>query len=159
MAEIPDDFDEFKMAKLAREMAMAIRPAAAIYADFGIDPEIFYQVQKHEFYKRAKEQFALEWNSTLSAADRVKMVSATAAEQGLPVITRRMLNPNEPFMSSLTAFKQLCQNAGIGDPKFEQKSSERFVITINLGGDDVKTYDKSIAPEGKTIDLIAQKDS
>lgn len=145
------DLDEYAMAKLAREMAMCIRNYKDIFADFGITEEDYYEIGKNEFYKRAKEQFALEWNSTLSTADRVKITSAAGAEQGLLTITKRMLDPHEPFPGVLSAFKQLCQNAGIGDPKTSPaNASERFVITINMGA-DVEHYDKSITVDANDI--------
>jgi hypothetical protein len=152
------DLDEYAMAKLAREMAMAIRNYKDIFADFGITEEDYYEIAKHDFYKRAKEQFALEWNSTLSTSDRVKITSAAGAEQGLLAVTRRMLDPNEPFTGVLTAFKQLCQNAGIGDPKAEQKPTDRFVITINLGA-DTETFNKSVAIDVNDVDLSSKKDT
>jgi hypothetical protein len=148
------DLNEFAMAKLAREMAMNIRNYQAIFADFGITEEDYYEIAKHEFFKRAKEQFALEWNSTLSAADRVKLTSATAAEEILAVITKRALNKDEPLAGVLGTFKQVCQNAGIGDPKAEQKPNERFVITINLGA-DTEHYNKSVDITPNDVDLTA----
>lgn len=152
------DLDEFAMAKLAREMAMAIRNYKDIFADFNITEEEYYEIAKHDFYKRAKEQFALEWNSALSAAERVKLISASYAEEVLPIVTRRAMNRDEPLVSVLGAFKQLCQNAGIGDPKNQTaNAAERFVITINMGA-DVEHYDKSIAINANDIDVSAAKD-
>jgi hypothetical protein len=150
------NLNEFAMAKLAREMAMCIRNHNDIFADFGISEEDYYTISKNEFYKRAKEQFSLEWNSTLSAADRVKLISASFAEEVLPVIAGRALDKDEPLVNVLGTFKQLCQNAGIGDPKAEQKPNERFVITINLGSDVegkpvVEHFDKSIAVDANDI--------
>lgn len=152
------DLDEYAMAKLAREMAMAIRNYKDIFADFGITEEDYYEIGKNPFYLRAKEQFTLEWNSTLSTHDRVRITSAAGAEQGLLAITKRMLDPNEPFPGVLGAFKQLCQNAGIGDPKTEQKPSDRFVITINLGA-DTETYNKSVAIDANDVDLSPKRDT
>lgn len=151
------DLNEFAMAKLAREMAMAIRNHHAIFQDFGITEEDYYEVSKNEFYKRAKEQFALEWNSALSAAERVKLISASYAEEVLPVITRRAMREDEPLPGVLGTFKQLCQNAGIGDPKNPMvNAAERFIISINMGG-DVEHFDKSIEPTTVDMDLVATK--
>jgi hypothetical protein len=144
------DLDEFAMAKLAREMAMCIRNYKDIFADFGITEDDYYEIGKNEFYKKVKEQFAIEWNSTLSAADRARLISASYAEELMPTVGRRALDPNEPFANVIAAYKQFCQNAGIGDPKSEQKSNERFVITINLGA-DTERYDKSIAVDVNDI--------
>jgi hypothetical protein len=154
------DLDEYAMAKLAREMAINIRNYKDIFADFGITEEDYYEICKVDFFKRAKEQFALEWNSAMSAADRVKLTSATAAEEILPIVTKRALDPNEPLVSVLGTFKQVCQNAGIGDPNVEQKPSERFIININLGA-DTEHYNKSVAIDANDVspDSKAIKDA
>ena len=89
------DLSETALAKLAREMAINIRNYKDIFDDFKITEEDYYEICKLDFFKRAKEQFALEWNSALSAADRVKLTSATSAEEILPVVTRRALDPSE----------------------------------------------------------------
>lgn len=152
------DLDEFAMAKLAREMAMCIRNYKDIFEDFGISEEDYYEIAKNNFYKRAKEQFALEWNSALSAADRVRLISASYAEEVLPVVTRRAMSRDEPLVGVLGTFKQLCQNAGIGDPKVTpSNASERFVITINMGA-DVEHYDKSISIDANDISPPAEVD-
>jgi hypothetical protein len=152
---MPDSMDEFRMAALAREMAMNIRPYHEIFKLFDLTEESFYEVAKHPFYVRASEQFLLEWNSSLSANERVKLISAAYAEQGLPVVGRRMLDPKESFVGVLDAFKSLCRNAGIGNDKSDGKpASERFLIQINLGADVngnpvIEKYDKPL-----TIDAV-----
>ena len=116
------------MAKLAREMAMNIRHYQAMFADFGITEEDYYEIEQElEFFKRAKEQFALEWNSALSAADRVKMTSATAAEEVLATITKRMLNPQEPLPQRARRVQAAVPERRHRRPQgSEQKPSERF---------------------------------
>jgi len=147
------DLNEASIAQLAREMTMAIRNHTAIFADFGITEEDYYEISKSDYYKRVREHYAIEWNSALSAADRVKLISASYAEVGLPVMGRRMLDPNEPLDRALDTFKQLCKNAGIGDAKSDGKTaSERFVITINLGA-DVEHYNKSVAIDANDVNL------
>jgi hypothetical protein len=138
------DLDEFALAKLAREMAMNIRTYQSIFADFGITEEDYYEIQKIEFYKRAKEQFALEWNSALSVYDRTKLKAATTVEEGLQKLGQRMLREDEPLASVTDVAKLMARIAGMGEPKTEKaNSSERFVITINMGA-DTEHYDKSI---------------
>lgn len=138
------DMDEFAMAKLAREMAMGIRNYKKIFEDFSITEEDYYEISKHEFFKRAKEHFALEWNSALSTNQRIKLMSAAAAEEGLLTLGRRILNENEPLPAVVEAHKLLTRNAGMGEGADTGNSSDRFVITINLGA-DTEHYDKSIA--------------
>jgi hypothetical protein len=147
------ELNETSMAGLAREMAMNIRPYKAVFADYSISEEEYYEICKHEFYQKAKEQYALAWNSTASAADRIKLISAAYAEQGLPVVTRTMLAPGTHPTVVLDTFKQLCKNAGLGENKPNPSGeSERFVITINLGG-DIEKHNKSIEVNPQDVDL------
>lgn len=145
------DLDETAIAQLAREMVMAIRNHEKIFADFGINENDYYEIAKTDYYRRVKDHYTLEWNSALSAADRVKLISASYAEQALPIMGKRMIDPKEPMGVALDTFKQFCKNAGIGDPKVSDvAASEKFVITINLGADTkgnpvIEHYEKPIA--------------
>jgi hypothetical protein len=155
--EPPDqNLDEVAVAKLAREMAMAIRSYTVIFADFGISEQDFYEISKLPFYKRAFEQFTLEWNSALSTNERVKLISAAYLEQALPRLGGRMMS-DESLSAATEVAKLFSRNAGLGgDPK-EAKSNEKFVITINLGEDDTKTYSKSIEPDQPSFGLSKSK--
>jgi hypothetical protein len=146
------DFTETQLAQLAREMAMNIRNYKKVFADFNITEEDYYEICKIDFFKRAKDQYTIEWNSAISTADRVRLISAAYAEATLPTIGRRMLNSEEPLAAVIDAGKYLVKNAGIGEPKAGSGSSERFVIQINLGADEngkeiVEVYDKSTRPD------------
>jgi hypothetical protein len=158
---IPDHFDEFAMAKLAREMAMNIRNYKTIFEDFGIDEEQYYEIAKHEFFKRAKEQFAIEWNSALSANDRVKLIMAAYTEEMLPKIGAGALDDSKPLSDRLAVFNSFCKGAGIGEAKPNGNGAERFVININMGG-DIEHYDKAIAidvtPENPVKAAVAERD-
>jgi hypothetical protein len=158
---IPNGFDEFAMAKLAREMAMAIRDYKTIFEDFGIDEEQYYEIAKHEFFKRAKEQFAIEWNSALSANDRVKLIMAAYTEEMLPKMGASALDDNKPLSDRTAIFQMFMKGAGIGDAKPNASSSERFVININMGG-EVEHYDKAVAidvtPENPVKAVVAERE-
>lgn len=147
---MPVDLDEFALAKLAREMAMNIRNYKTVFEDFGITEEDYYEIEKIEFYKRAKEQFTLEWNSVLSVADRVKLKSAVLSEEVLHTFGKRMLRETTPTEDVVNGLKLLCKNAGIGEGKEGTANAERFVITINMGA-DTEHYDKSITIDAKDI--------
>lgn len=149
------ELNETTIAQLAREMVMNIRPYKVVFEDFGITEEAFYEIAKTEYYQRVKDHYTLEWNSALSAADRVRLISASFAEQGLTIMGQRMKDPTEPLTSALDTFKTFCKNAGIGvDNKAAPTASERFVITINLGA-DTEHYNKSIEINPNDTDLPA----
>jgi hypothetical protein len=157
------ELDEIKLAKLARELAMNVRPYQDVFKDFGITETDYYEISKLEFFIRAKEQFTLEWNATTSTADRVKIGSLAYLEQILPAITRRALDLKEPLPAATDVAKLLARNAGIGEAKSEAKgASERFVITINLGADTegkpvIEKYDKSLTVDAHDIDPAAAR--
>lgn len=138
------DLDEIQMAKLARELAMNIRPYTAVFAEFGID-EIDYQlIEKNGFFRKVKEQFTQEWNSSLSTEERLRIGSLAYLEQLFPIITRRAMKEDANLSASTDVSKVLMKAAGVGEPKGDKVNTDRFVITINLGA-DTETYDKSIA--------------
>lgn len=143
---MPVELDEFVLAKLAREMVMNIRPVPVVLADFGLDENGFYEISKNDFYKRAEQQFALEWNSALTVNERIKLISAAYLEQALPRLAQRMTG-DEPLAAASEVAKLFSRNAGLGEVKADAKSSERFQITINLGAAHKEVYDKAIAIE------------
>jgi hypothetical protein len=137
------DLDEIILAKLAREMVMNIRNYQAVFADYGIDEQDYYEIEKNDFYKKAKETFAIEWNASISTEDRLKIGSLAYLEQLVPVITRRAMKDDANLVASTEVGKLLSKMAGVGEMKVEKNLAERFIININLGA-DTETYDKSI---------------
>lgn len=138
------DLDETQLAKLARELVMNIRNYQNVFADFGIDESDYQRIEKLEFFRKVKEQFAIEWNAATSTEERVRIGSLAYVEQILPVITRRAMKEDANLGAATDVGKLLMKAAGVGEPKNEKVNTERFVIQINLGG-DVETYDKPIA--------------
>jgi len=137
------DLDDVTLAKLAREMVMNIRNYQAVFTDFGISEEDYYEIEKNDFYKRVKEQFAQEWNSSLSTKDRLRIGSLAYLEQLLPAITRRALRAEESLAASTEVGKLLEKIGSVGEQKGEKPAGERFVININLGA-DVERFDEAI---------------
>jgi hypothetical protein len=137
------DLDEVQLAKLARELVMNIRNYAKVFEDYGITEEDYQLIEKNEFYRKVREQFAVEWNSALSTEERIRLVNLAYFEQLSPVLTRRAMQPDTNLGASTDVGKLLMKAAGIGEVKNEKSVAERFVITINLGA-DVEHYDKSI---------------
>lgn len=146
------DLDEARMGQLAHEMVRNIRNYKLVFADFGITEEDYYEIAKNDYYKKIKEQLALEWNSTSSSVERIKLESLAYYEQLMPALTKRALEPTTPLMAANDTAKLLAKTGGIGEAKVNAASAaERFVITINLGADVegkpvIEHYDKAIEP-------------
>src|SRR4029077_1651614 len=130
------DLDDAAMARLAREIAMNIRPVVEILDDYGLDETSFYELNtRNAFFQKVRDQFAIEWNATTSATDRVRAVSAAYLEQALPPPARRMMQAEEPLPAVTEVAKLFGRNAGLGEPKLDRASAEKFSIVINLGND------------------------
>jgi len=138
------DLDESTLAKLAREIVMNIRNYKETFETFGITEEDYYEIEKNEFFKKVKEQFAIEWNATTSTSERLKVGAMAYFEQLLPRLTRRAIAGEDTLAASTEVGKLLMKTAGMGEQtKGEPNLAERFVITINMGGDTEK-FDKPL---------------
>ena len=138
------DLDETAMAMLAREMAMNIRNYKVIFDEFGITEEEYYEISKIDFFKRAKEQFSIEWNSALSTVDRTRLKAAAGTEELMGPLIQRALRETEPLAACIETAKWASKIAGLGEGAAEAPKSDRFVIQINMGS-DVELIDKPIA--------------
>jgi hypothetical protein len=154
--------DEATLAKLAREVAMNVRPLKDIIADYGLSKAAYEQVEAIEFFKRAKDQFTLEWNSTLSTEDRLKFCSLASLELLMPKLTARAMSREEPLTSATEVSKTLMKISGIGEKDDHRRPSDRFVIQINLGAGQkgatvVEKYNRSIEANANDIDLSVKE--
>src|SRR4051812_28829465 len=137
------DLDESAMAKLARELVMGIRNYKVVFAEFGIDETDYQLIEKNDFFRKVKEQFAVEWNSALSTEERLRFGSLACLEQLTPIITKRAMKEDANLAAATDVSKVLMKMGGIGEMRAEKSTAERFVITINLGA-DTETFNKSI---------------
>jgi hypothetical protein len=159
------DLNEQQMAQLAREMVMGIRNYQAIFADFNISEEDYYEIAKTDYYKKIKDHLTVEWNSTVSTADRIRLQGQAGTEVLMPVAIKRALQATEPLTSIIETMKMVAKIGGIGEVKVNpQSAADRFVITINLGA-DTEHYNKSIEinpndvnlGNDKKVELISEK--
>jgi hypothetical protein len=147
------DLNEQQMARLAGEMVRNIRNYKLVFADFGITEEDYYEIAKNDYYKKIKDQYTLEWNSTTSTADRIRLQGQAGTEVLMPVAIQRAIQGNEPLAAVIETLKMTARIGGIGNEKNEPKNAnDRFVITINLGADVdgkqvIEHYDKTVAIE------------
>ncbi len=134
------DIDQAKLAKLARERVMNLKPLDAILNVFDLSKKQFAEIEARPDYQRIVEHYAIEWNSALSTPDRVKLRSATTVEDNMEILSTRMVDPTTPLTASVETMKLFAKLAGLGEKKDEMPSSEKFIITINLGEDKTITY-------------------
>lgn len=124
------------LAKLAREVVMQIRDLDDILAAFCITPEQYAAIAALPFFKHALEAISIEWNSSLSTAQRIKLSSQAILEDSLTKLGARMTDEKETLPAVVEAGKLFAKLGGVGEADKSQTIGEKFTININLGGDN-----------------------
>jgi hypothetical protein len=136
------------LAKLAREMAMDIKERSAILTEFKLsETQYDFLEANNEFYKAALHAACIEWHAPLSTQERIKVEAAAILEDSLPGLGARMQNKGEGLPGVIEAAKLFAKVAGVGEREVGPgNSGERFVINIDLGGDQKITVETAPAP-------------
>jgi hypothetical protein len=157
-------FDQFKLAALARDLAMGLKDVPDVLKDYGITEGMVHELEQIPFFQQALQAALLEWNGPLNTKARVELASAALVEKGLTVLGARMTNKEEPLNSCVDVGRFLAKLAGIGEKQVEQSESDRVVVTINLGADQKLTFDKAVkadlpkdvTPEQRALEAITK---
>jgi hypothetical protein len=136
-----------ELSKLAREMAMDIKERHVILKEFGLtETQHDYLEANNEFYKAALHAACAEWHAPLSTPERIKIEAAAILEDSLPGLGARMQNKSEGLPGVVEAAKLFAKVAGVGEREAGGAvSGERFVISIDLGGDQKITLSAETA--------------
>lgn len=146
------ELSNYDLAKLAREIAMNIKPLDAVLSLYKITPEQYEKIKVHEFFARALDQFIIEWNSAKSVHDRIRIESAIILEDAMPGLAGRMAKESESLASVVETGKLLANLSGIGKEKERGNPGDKFSITINLGEDTKLKFEKDITPAAPKTD-------
>lgn len=139
-----------QLAKLAGELANGTFNHIKVIRSYGLTFEQFEQyIVPNPFFKQAYDAAVIEWNAANSTAKRIKLRSAAALEQSLPVLHSRMVNTSETLPAAVETAKLFAKLAGVGEEKQGQISGEKFTISINIG---TKKIEQEVHP---TIDVNA----
>jgi hypothetical protein len=146
------DLSPQTLAALAREIAMDIKEPATILAAYGLTTAQYERIKAIPFFTRALELATIEWTSALKTPDRLRIEAAATLEDALPAIGVRMKNPMELLTAVVEAGKLFSKIAGVGEAAAPGTGApgEKFVININLGGDEKLHFVKDVTPiQGK----------
>lgn len=158
----PIKLDAVELSRLARQIAMDLRERVDILKEFNLTESQYDFLEAHnDYYKNALQAACIEWHSPLSTMERVKLQSAAILEESLPAIGARMQNKGEGLPGVVEAAKFFAKNAGIGERDTGGAGSgERFVINIDLGGDQKITVStEEVAPAdhlGSSVSALLQ---
>jgi hypothetical protein len=163
-ADVANPYTIQTIAALVRDLAMNMYDLDYILVKHGLTQDEYDGLRENEFFKRAMEVAATEWNSPMSTNKRLAMQAAIGLEDAMPVMAARMLKNNEPVQNIIEIAKIFTKIAGVGEDKAAAVPTEKFHITIDLGG-DIQRFEKNrplqtiqSQPEGAgpRIDLSAE---
>lgn len=119
---------------LAREVAMELEDVDVIIQRKQITKSQYEKILNNPFYKKVLEAEREIWRSTLNAEQRLRIHAAFMLENALPDYYRRVKDPSENLNAVTEGIKTFAKIAGIGEKNTQQGSSEKFLISINIGG-------------------------
>lgn len=145
VAPIEASFNDNSVLRLAREIAMDMRPLEDVLAAQGISPASWESISKTAKFQDYLLQFANEWNSAINTAERVKLKSLAFIEESLPEFYARAHCPKETLNAKVEVLKTVSRLAGLGGPVEGSISGERLSVTINLGADQQVKIEKTMS--------------
>lgn len=137
------------LASLARDVAMNIKERHVVLKDHGLTQAQYdYLEAYNEFYINALKAACLEWHAPLSTAQRISVEAQAILEDSLLDLGARMRNKSEGLPGVIEAAKFFSKIAGVGERAVGSGDvGERFVINIDLGGDQKLTLSTAQVPQ------------
>ena len=136
--EVADPYTIQSIAALVRDLAVNMYDLDYILKKHGLTQDEYDGLCRNDFFKRAMEVAATEWHSPMSTNKRLAMQAAIGLEDAMPTMAARMMKQNEPVQNIIEIAKIFTKIAGVGDEKTTAPPTEKFHITIDLGGDIVR---------------------
>lgn len=140
-------YDEMKLIKLARQIAMGIKDMGEVLFDHGLDFRDFERIKKLPIFKRVLEEEVKAWEAADNVHNRIQLKSAAMLEEFLPELYARLNDVKEPLMGKIKALEnlaKLAQAPGFNGNEVQASfnPSDRVQVVINLGSDTNGNYSK-----------------
>ena len=148
-------YDDMKLVKLAREIAMGIKDLPDILFDNGLVQYEFEAIQQLPHFNKMLAAELAAWGSAVNTGERVKLKAGAMIEEYLPELYARLNDRDEPLMGKIKAMELISKMAGFGQSDIPQAGApgDRVQVIINLGADYKLEYQKQLP--AKVIDHVA----
>jgi len=148
----PTVYDEVKLVKLARQIAMGIKDLPDVLFANDLTQREFEEISQLPHFNRILEAELREWARLDSAEDRVRVKAAAMIEEFMPEMYARLNDPEENLMGKVKALELASKWARLGQVDIPQQGhpGDRVQVIINLGADNKLVYDKQLP--AKVID-------
>lgn len=127
---------ERDIVKLAREIAMDLRPLDVILEMHQVKRDEFERLKVNPYFVRVLSAEKEAWEAATNTHQRVSLKSAAMVEEFLPVLWSRMVQPKEDLLKVVKGIEHISKLAGMGKEKEgTSDGADKVVITINMGAD------------------------
>lgn len=148
----PANYDELKLVRLAREIAMDLNELPKVLDTHGITHRDFEIIKTLPRFQSILASELEAWQSAVNTHERVKIKASAVVEEWLPELYARLNDVKEPLMAKIKGGELLAKLAGMGLNNAQQVGdpSDRINITINLGEDRKLQFEQALP--GKVIE-------
>lgn len=143
----PPSFHDATLLKLAREIAMDIRPIEAVLETHGVAQSRWDEIQTLPVFQNYLRQCLEEWNSATNTQERVRLKALSMVEESLPEFYARMHDSGENLPAKTELLKTIAKFAGVGGAVETAGTGERLTVTINLGADQQLKIERDVTPQ------------
>ncbi len=141
--------DDLSTAALAAELATRLYPVADTLKRFGLTADQLKHLMQDPQFRHQITEYRREWESPLSARERVRMKSALAVEDGLVELYRLYRDVTANPQARLDAFKQLVNLADMQPKANAQAEGSKFTLNITLAGQE---KEEKLIIDGSTVE-------
>ena len=144
--------DQPKLAALAAELGAKLLPTEEVLKRFGLTPLDLKQLLQDPQFRHMITDFRREWNSPMSAKDRIKLKALLMVEDNLITLHQLFNNDLTNPTARLAAYDQMVKLADAA-PKREAAADggSKFHLTLNLGAHTAEPFTIDAATQA-TID-------
>jgi len=145
-------YDDIKLVKLARQIAMGIKELPDILFDHGLTLREWGEIRQLPSFGRLLEAEIKDWEGAGNTHERVRIKAAAMLEEYLPELYARLNDRDEPLMAKMKALELVSKVAEFGTKDIASGGSpgDKVQVIINLGSDTRAEYVK-VLPD-KVID-------
>jgi hypothetical protein len=130
----PGDYArEARLIRLARELAIEIRPTDAILAEYAVSNAEWEHLSRWPWFQQLLQTEMAQWQAAGSTHDRVRLKSAVLVEEWLIEANRRLHDKDESLNAKVELFKTLARIANLGTGDGEMAGGG-FRVVINIAG-------------------------
>lgn len=145
-------YNDVLFLKLAREIAMDIRPLEEVLKSHGVSGPRWTEIQAIPRFQQYLRQAMEEWASAANTSERVRLKSLAIVEEVLPEFYARMHDARETLTAKTEVLKSIAKFGGVGNgPGTDVDLGNRMTVTINLGEDKKIQIEKDVTPRGNPV--------